>query len=385
MSPIAPGATLGILGGGQLARMTALAARSMGYGIRVLDPDRACAAAPVADEVVAAPFDDADAAARLARGCAVVTIDVERIGAEAVRAAARHAPVRPLPESLALVRDRLVQKTWLEERGFPVGPFEGADDAEAAARAVELIGRPCRLKARRGGYDGRSQARARTPAEALLAARALAGPAVVERELALEAELSVLVARSPSGAVAVHPPARNWARAGVLDVSVLPSTLSAVVERSARDLSVAVAEALSLEGILVVELFLVEGGRLLVNELAQRPHNTYHHAGEACATGQFEQLVRAICDLPLGDTSLVRPAALANLLGAGEATPAFREALAVPGTRLHLYGKASRPGRKIGHLVSCADTPEAALANVRRARASLGGAVRGHAPDARVA
>jgi len=385
MSAIAPGATIGILGGGQLARMTALAARSMGYGIRVLDPDRWCAAAPVVDEVVAAAFDDEDAAARLARGSAVVTFDVERIGARAVLAAARHAPVRPHPASFALVGDRLVQKTWLAERGFPVGPFERADDPEAAARAVERLGRPCRLKARRGGYDGRSQAHARTPGEALLAARALAGPAVVEQELALEAELSVLVARSPSGAVAVHPPARNWARAGVLDVSVLPSTLPAPVERAARDLSVAIAEAFSLEGILVVELFLEEGGRLLVNELAPRPHNTYHHADAACATGQFEQLVRAICDLPLGDTSLVRPAALANLLGTGRKPAAFQEALRVPGTRLHLYGKVERPGRKIGHLVSTAETPEAALARVRLARASLGADAGAGTPGARVA
>jgi len=372
VSAISPGATLGIMGGGQLARMTALAARSMGYGIRVLDPDPACAAAPVVDEVVAAPFDDEEGAARLARGCAVVTFDVERIGPAAVLAAARHAPVRPLPASHAIVGDRLVQKTWLAERGFPLGPFERADGPEDAARAAARLGRACRLKVRRGGYDGRAQARAATPAEAGDAWQALGGPAVVEEELDLAAELSVLVARTPSGEVAVHPPARNWAKAGVLDVSVLPSTLPAPVEQEARELAVGIAEALGLEGILVVELFLDARGRLLVNELALRPHNTYHHADAACATGQFEQLVRAICDLPLGDPSLVRPAALANLIGTGREQVDFGEALGVPGTRLQLYGKAARPGRKIGHLVSCAGTPEAALARVRAARERLG-------------
>jgi 5-(carboxyamino)imidazole ribonucleotide synthase len=277
-----------------------------------------------------------------------------------------------------------VQKEWLVARGFPVGPFAAADDAEAAAGAVQRLG-PSRLKARRGGYDGRSQAPARTPAEARSSAPTLVGPAIAEQELDLVAELSVLVARSPSGAVAIHPPARNWARAGVLDVSVLPSMLPEAVERSARELAAELAKAFSLEGILVVELFLLEGGRLLVNELAPRPHNTFHHAEAACATGQFEQLVRAVCDLPLGDTSLVRPAALANLLGRAGPPPAFRAALSVPGTRLHLYGKSSRPGRKIGHLVSCAGSPVEALSLVRRARARLETDALGEAEAAQVA
>ncbi|MFO0583543.1 MAG: 5-(carboxyamino)imidazole ribonucleotide synthase [Anaeromyxobacter sp.] len=369
MSPVLPGATIGFLGGGQLARMSAMAARAMGYGVAVLDPDPDCAAGPLADLVIAAPLDDAAAAARLAARSAVVTFDIERVAPAAARAAAVHAPVRPSPEVLELIQDRARQKLWLQEAGFPVGPWLPVADAPSARAAVVALG-PCRLKRRRDGYDGRGQAPAPTQALAVEAHAALGGaPCVAEAELALEAELSVLVARSADGAVAVHPAARNWHEDGVLVRSVLPAPLPERVLAEARQLALGVADALKLEGVLAVELFLDRRHGLLVNELAPRPHNTFHAAGAACAVGQFEQHVRAICGLPLGDPAPHATAALLNLLG--EDAAVAHEALAVPGVTLHLYGKAPRPRRKVGHLCASAPTAEEALERIARARAII--------------
>jgi len=374
VTPIAPGATLGLLGGGQLGRMTALAARAMGYGVRVLDPDPACAASGVADATIAAAFDDADAAALLAAGVDVATYEIERIGAGAAAAVAARVPLRPGAAILAMVQDRAVQKAWLAAAGLPLGPWREAADSASAAAAVEVLGGPCRVKSRTGGYDGRGQARVAAPGDAAELLRAWGPtPCVVERELELAAELSVLVARRPSGEVAVYPPARNVHEAGILTVSQLPGELPAAACDRADAIARRLADELALEGLLAVELFLTTGGDVLVNELAPRPHNTFHTAAAACATGQFEQLVRAVCDLPLGDTRVVRPAALANLLGElwDGGAPPFERALALPGVTLSVYGKAPRPGRKLGHLVASADTPAAALALVEEARRRL--------------
>jgi 5-(carboxyamino)imidazole ribonucleotide synthase len=373
--PILPGATLGLLGGGQLGRMTAMAARAMGYGVAVLDPDPACAARAVADRAVVGGFDDAEAAGELAEMSDVVTFEIERIAPASLAAAVRHAPVRPAPEVLYVVQDRARQKAWLAERGFPVGPWRPADDAGAAEEAALALGSAVRLKAAHGGYDGRGQARARTPGEARAAFAALGGvPCVVEAELELELELSVLVARRPSGEVAVYPAARNWHSAGILTRSVLPGPVPPALQREAAALARALAETFALEGLLAVELFGV-GGRLLVNELSPRTHNTYHASETACATSQFEQLVRAVCDLPLGDVEATRPTAIANLLGdlwLGR-SPDLGAALAVPGVSVRLYGKAPRPNRKVGHLLATAASAEEALARVERALGLLEG------------
>jgi len=371
---ILPGATIGILGGGQLARMTAMAGRSLGYKIRVLDPDPRCAAAGVTDECIAASFEDAVAASRLGRGSDVVTYEIERIGPEAARAVTDAAPLRPSAGLLAMVQDRARQKAWLVDNGFPVGPYREVDDIGGALAASEALG-PARLKVRSGGYDGRGQARVPSATDAAAAFVGLGSvPCVAERELDLEAELSVLVARRPSGEVAVYPPARNWHEDGILTLSQLPGELPDAVGRQARDVAEALATKLALEGLLAVELFLTTDGRLLVNELSPRPHNTFHTTETACVTSQFEQLVRAICDLPLGSTEIVRPSALANLLGdlwLRDARPAFDRPLALPGVRLSLYGKVARPGRKMGHLLASATTPAAALALVEEAMRSL--------------
>jgi 5-(carboxyamino)imidazole ribonucleotide synthase len=274
------------------------------------------------------------------------------------------------------VQDRAVQKRWLEAHGFPVGPWAPAASPVEAEAAAARLGGPCRLKAARGGYDGRGQARAKTAAAAREAFPALGGgPVVVERELDLELELSVLVARRPSGEVVLHPPARNWHEDGILDLSVLPGPLPAPAVARASEVARGIAATLGLEGILAAEFFVVAGGGLYVNELAPRPHNTFHTTEAACATSQFEQHVRAVCDLPLGEGTAFRPAALANLLGdlwLGR-TPDFSRALAVPEVKLRLYGKEPRPGRKLGHLLATAETAEEALARVREARRILEG------------
>jgi 5-(carboxyamino)imidazole ribonucleotide synthase len=372
---ILPGATIGILGGGQLGRMTAMAARSLGYDVAVLDPDPACAAGALASRRVTAPFDDAAAAAELARGSAVVTYEIEKIALASVEAAAALAPVRPAPSVLGLVQDRARQKGWLATHGFPVGPYREVRSAEELAAAWALG--PFRLKACQGGYDGRSQARVPSAEAAPAAWRELGEvPCVAERELDLAAELSVLIARRPSGEVATFPAAQNWHDDGILSISVLPGALPEATTRRAAELARGIAEGLGVEGLLAVEFFVTRDGELYVNELSPRPHNTFHAAETACLTGQFEQLVRAICDLPLGSTQVLRPTALANLLGdlwLGPTPPALDRALALPGVRLNLYGKAPRKGRKIGHLLAVAASADEAVALVREARRLLGG------------
>lgn len=368
-------APLAIVGGGQLGRFLAIAARTLGWGVRVLDPDPHCPARGVVDRLVVARFDDPAAAAELASGAAAVTFEIEAAGIAALQAAARHAPVRPRPEVLAVVQDRATQKAWLVRHGYPVGPHRMVSDAPALDLALHEIG-PAFVKRARGGYDGRGQARVRGPAD-LPAARALlaGGPAVVEQVLELEAEISVLVARSTRGEVAVYPPSENRHEGGVLAWSRLPASLPEPLLTQASEMARAIAVALEVEGLLTVELFVLPGGRLVVNELAPRPHNTFHTTEIGCATSQFEQGVRAVLGLPLGSVELVRPAALGNLLGDlwANGPPPFARALAIPGVRLQLYEKReARPGRKMGHLLASATTSTEALTRVQAALESLG-------------
>jgi len=377
MKPILPGATIGILGGGQLGRMTAMAARSLGYHVHALDPDPSCASRYVVERCITAPFDDDVAAAYLAKGCSVVTLEIEKISLEAMNAAARHAPVRPGAALLEIIQDRARQKAWLSKQGFPLGPYRTADSVETLRTALSELGHPAFVKATFGGYDGGGQARARGPQDAAEAFRVQGGgPCVVEQALDLEAELSVLVARSPSGGVAVYPPALNHHENRVLDWSALPGPLPPELVQRAEELGRTIAEKIGVEGLLVVELFLTRSGELFVNELAPRPHNSFHATEVACLTSQFEQAVRAVCDLPLGSTEIFRPAAIANLLGdlwlRDDHPPAWDRALAIPGVRLHLYGKrVPRAGRKMGHLSAAAATPEEAVRKVLEAKARL--------------
>ena len=403
--PILPGAVIGILGGGQLGRMTALAARSLGYRVHVLDPDSRCAAAPVVEKVIAARFDDAKAAASLARGVSVVTLEIEKIGPAALAAAGQHAPLRPAPGVLHVVQDRVRQKRWLAAGGFPAGPFREASSEAEFVAAVEEFGGRVFAKSSFGGYDGRGQATLDEDAEGSHREALLAGTAgasaevdaasrraagaraawravgesacIVEEALALESELSVLVARGVDGAMVAYPPARNHHVNRILHWSQLPGGFDPPLVARAQELARAIAEALDVVGLLCVEMFLTRDGRLLVNELAPRPHNSHHGSALACPTGQFEQLVRAACSLPLGAVEPARPSAIVNLLGdlwADGAAPDFASALAVPGVGLTLYGKGeARPGRKMGHLTALGDTPDGALARAREAFVRLGG------------
>ena len=366
---------IAIVGGGQLGRLLAIAARTLGFGVRVLDPDPFCPARRVVDELVTARLDDIDAIANLARGAAVVTFEIEAAGITALEAAAHHAPVRPRPAVLAIIQDRAAQKAWLVQHGYPVGPYRAVTDSPALDAALEELGASF-VKRCRGGYDGRGQARVRG-ADDFPAARALVtggAAAVVEQALDLEAEISVLVARSSRGEIAVYPPALNHHEGGVLAWSLLPASLPASILAEARAIARAIAVDLDIEGLLTVELFVARDGRLLVNELAPRPHNTFHATEMACVTSQFEQGIRAILGLPLGSVELVRPAALGNLLGDrwANGAPAFARALAIPGVRLHLYEKReARPGRKMGHLLASGATSEEALARIDAALKSL--------------
>jgi 5-(carboxyamino)imidazole ribonucleotide synthase len=375
-SPILPPATIGIFGGGQLGRMTAMAARSLGYSVQVLDPSPDCAARPVVDRVIVAPFDDPDGAAELARGCDVLTIEIEQIAPEALAAASEHAPVRPGPDVLRIVQHRGRQKRWLTSHGFPVGPHAIVSSPAELATAAREIGPSLFVKACQGGYDGRSQIRHAAGADANESLGRLGGrESVAEQALELSLELSVLVARRRVGDLVVYPPAVNHHERQVLAWSVLPGELAPDVVERAQAIARDIAEALDLEGILVVEMFLLRDGRLLVNELAPRPHNSYHASEVACPTSQFEQLVRAVCDLPLGVSGPTRPAAIVNLFGdlwTDGRQPDFAAALAVPGSRVVLYGKqGARPGRKMGHLMAGGDTPSEALQRVQDAARRL--------------
>ena len=376
MGPILPGSTIGFLGGGQLGRMTAFAARAMGYDVHVLDPDPTAPARAVATRFIEAPFDDADAIVRLAEGCAVLMPEIETISADGMARAVAHAPVRPGAHVLHIIQDRARQKEWLAAQGFPLTPFRVVHDDEGCERASTTLTGRCFVKTTRGGYDGRGQVRTDAPSGTRSAWEALGKrPVVVEQAVDIAMELSVMVARTPSGTVAAYPPAANHHVDGILAWSVIPGVEDGALAMRARELASAIAEAIGVEGLLCAEMFLSTRGELLVNELAPRPHNSYHESTEGCATSQFEQAVRAICDLPLGSTDSSQPAAIANLLGelwAKGAPPDFTPVLASAKTRLHLYGKRSaRPGRKMGHVAAIAESPAAAVQNAVAARNAL--------------
>jgi 5-(carboxyamino)imidazole ribonucleotide synthase len=383
--PVLPGATIGIFGGGQLGRMTAMAARGMGYRILVLDPDPACPARFVVDGCIEAGWDDSREAANLARGCDVVTLEIEQISPASMEAAAHFAPVRPSGAMLAVIQDRIEQKDWLRRNGFPVGEYRAVRSLDELRTAVSELGGKCFCKSATGGYDGRGQGKVgfrqgADPEEEIRRAwEALGGSAgVAEKAVDLEREISVMVARAPNGEVKVYPPAWNHHEEQILAWSVMPAPLSSTMEAEARRIAEEIADTFQLEGVLAVELFVTTDGKLVVNELAPRPHNSYHASERACVTSQFEQLVRAVCDLPLGDVEIVQPTAIANLLGDlwlkdGEAVePKFDAALAVPGVRLHLYEKHKpRKGRKMGHLSAVGKTADEAVARVLEAKALL--------------
>ena len=379
-STILPGGLVSILGGGQLGRMTAMAARTMGYRVRVMDPEPVCPASFVVDETIVGPWHDVAAAERLAKGADVVTLEIEQIGVDALRAVSNIAPLRPGVEPIRIIQDKTLQKTWLAEHQFPVGPFRVVRNGAELHEAVRALKGRVFLKIGRGGYDGRGQVRIgmdepASDAQIAAAWQSLgAHAAVAEQALDLECEISVMAVRNPSGEVRSYPAARNHHEDQILAWSVLPAGVSPELESRAEALAAAIIDRLGIEGLLCVEIFVTRQGELLVNELAPRPHNSYHQSERGCATSQFEQLVRAVCNLPLGSTELNTPAAIVNLLGDVwiDRKPDFAAALAVPGVRLHLYEKHTpRAGRKMGHLSAVGATAEEALERALEAKRRL--------------
>ena len=375
MKIIPPGATVGVLGSGQLGRMFAIAARRMGYRVHTLSPDDDTPTGQVADREVQAAYDDLDAVRDFARAVDVVTFEFENVSAAAAEAAAEHAPVRPGGQVLHTTQNRLREKGFLSQAGFPVAPFAAVRSAEELERAVAGIGTPAVLKTAGWGYDGKGQAKIAAPGDAAAAWASLAtDEAILESFVDFEREVSVVGARGLDGTFAHFGVFANDHRNHILDVTVAPAPVPARVEREAVEIARGILGALEVVGVLCVEMFLTRDGRLLVNELAPRPHNSGHLTFDACVTSQFEQQLRAICGLPLGSTELLRPAAMANLLGDlwKDGTPDWAAACRFPEVKLHLYGKAqARPGRKMGHLTALAADAEEARRLVVRAREAL--------------
>ncbi|HSI06245.1 MAG TPA: ATP-grasp domain-containing protein, partial [Myxococcota bacterium] len=331
---------------------------------------------PVVEKVITAPFDDVDAARTLAKGVDVVTLEIEKIGLAALTAAAEHAPCRPDATILETIQDRALQKRWLKGHAIPIGPYMEAATPAQLKRAAEQLGGRCFAKAAHGGYDGRGQMELASADEAVAAWDELKAESVVcEFALDLDKEISVLVARSAGGEIAVYPVAHNHHEKRILAWSVIPAEIPEELATKAQDLARGIADGLKIVGLLAVEMFLTKTGELLVNELAPRPHNSYHASDSACVTSQFEQVIRAVCGLPLGSVATVRPSAIANILGDAweKGEPKFERALAIPNLKLSLYGKQPKPGRKMGHLTASAETSEDAVAVVRRGLNGLRG------------
>ncbi|RTL48048.1 MAG: 5-(carboxyamino)imidazole ribonucleotide synthase [Rhodocyclaceae bacterium] len=377
---ILPPATLGMLGGGQLGRFFVMAAHEMGYKVVVLDPDANSPAGKIADRHLQAAYDDQDALNVMAETCAAVTTEFENVPADTLAYLAKFVPVRPGAEAVAVCQQRMKEKGFLKAHGFPHAPYaeiHSEDDVKGADVALF----PGILKVARFGYDGKGQARVANREEALAAFRQSKGePCVLEAMLSLDYEVSVVLARSASGEVKYFPVAENRHSRGILDVSIVPARASGCTMGDAQEIAARVAQKMDYVGTLAVEFF-VSRGQLFVNEMAPRPHNSGHYTLDACVTDQFEQQVRALCDLPLGEPRGHSAAVMVNILGdiwylddphhAKE--PDWGKLFAVPNLKLHLYGKHhARPGRKMGHFTVIGDDPaqvqEAALA----ARAAIG-------------
>ena len=372
---IAPGATLGVLGSGQLGRMFTIAARRMGYRVHTFSPDEDTPTGQVADVEVTAAYEDVDALRAFARRVDVVTFEFENVPIQALEAIDDHAPIRPSPMALHTAQQRAREKTFLADHGFPTVPFARALTLDELWEAVLRIGTPAVIKTAAFGYDGKGQLKATTPADVEHIWNALGRQeAIVERLISLQAELSVIAARGVDGEVAVYPVFENRHRNHILDLTTAPAAIPMDAAKRAVDITRAILEQLQYVGILCVEFFLSTDGELLVNELAPRPHNSGHLTFDACVTSQFEQQVRAICGLPLGATDLLRPAAMANLLGDlwADGEPNWAAACRFSDVKLHVYGKeTARPGRKMGHLTALARTVPEAQDHVIAARDAL--------------
>ena len=370
-----PGSTIGVMGGGQLGRMLGLAARRMGYQLHSFSPERDTPAGQVADLEVCAQYSDEEAVRTFAKGIDVLTFEFENVPVESIEWAAQHCVVRPVGRVLEVCQHRLREKTFLKAAGLPLPAFMPVESLAQLEAAVAQLGTPAVLKTAAFGYDGKGQRKIFKESDLAEVWSSFAGQAaVLEAWVPFERELSVLVARGTDGSTVTYPVCENVHANHILDLTLVPARITETAAEAARAIAVKAAHALELTGLLAVELFLLPDGTILVNELAPRPHNSGHFSLDAAMTNQFEQQLRAVCGLPLGSTELLRPCAMANLLGdaweGGE--PDWAAALGLPSVRLHLYGKKeARPGRKMGHLVAMGATLEAAEALVRDAQARL--------------
>ncbi len=372
---ILPGATLGVLGGGQLGSMFAYAARVLGYHIVVLDPDPHSPAMQFADAHLCAGYDDQTALLDLGKRCAAITIEFENVPARSLDMLAALSTVRPGAVAVAITQDRITEKSYLAEQGFPVVPFAVVRTEQELHEALSNIPAPAILKRSRLGYDGKGQAPVTNLEHAVTAFHMLGDePCVLEQRVSLEKEISVIVARGADGETACFPVAENQHQDGILDVSIVPARISVALAKQAADMAIKLSEHLKYCGVLAVEFFVLADDRLLINEIAPRPHNSGHATLDAYVTSQFEQQVRTLCGLPLGSTRLLSPAVMVNLLGDlwADGEPHWEKLLQHKQVKLHLYGKSDpRPGRKMGHFTCLDESLEQALAVALEAKTGL--------------
>ncbi len=373
---ILPPATLGLLGGGQLGRMFVIAARTMGYKVMVLEPDELSPAAMLADFHLRADYRDRAALEQMGRDCAAITTEFENVPADSLKFLAQFGPVRPGAAAVEIAQDRRREKDFLQSHGLATAPFVAIEKHADLAVAFQRIGAPALLKTACMGYDGKGQERIFSLADLKKAFEQLgAVPCVLEALLPLKTEISVVVARGEDGRIAAYPAAENQHVNGILDISIVPARISPALASQATESAKTVAAALDFCGVLAVEFFVLEDDRLVINEIAPRPHNSGHYTLDACLSSQFEQQVRALAGLPPGATDLLSPAVMVNLLG--DLWPEGREpnwdaVFREPRAKLHLYGKAeARPGRKMGHFTVMDYSVEAALRTALDIQAAL--------------
>ena len=375
-SPLLPGGTIGILGGGQLGRMSAIAARRMGYKVRTFDPSPGACAAGIADEHITADWSDTAALTRFAQGCGRITLEFENIPPASVEYVAKSVPCHPSANVLAICQNRRREKEFLRASGIPCANFAVVSSLAELEAAVKTVGFPGVLKTADFGYDGKGQVKLPTAEADLSAAWSKIGGAVgvLEAWVPFQMEISVLVARTVDGRTAVYDPAENIHRNHILHLSISPARISEATAAEARALALRIAEKIQLVGLLAVEMF-VKNGRIVVNELAPRPHNSGHQTFDANETSQFEQHIRAVCGLPLGGTKPLAPSAMVNLLGdvwRNGQEPDWTKVLADPSAKLHLYDKGkAAPGRKMGHITVTAPTLEEAIRRAEALHAAL--------------
>lgn len=383
MASIIPGSCIGILGGGQLGRMLAQAAQTLGYRVHVYEPQAGCPAGAVANREFNAPYTDIAALREFARSCDVVTYEFENIPAGPLQQIESENITRLHPHwrVLEICQNRLREKTWLRENAIPHAQFRDVPAGGDLAAAIREVGLPCVVKTADFGYDGKGQLKLKDESGIADAVARFAGQkAVVERFIDFKCELSVVVARSTGGECRTFPVSENIHTNHILDFSIVPARVPAEVCRQAEALGRDIAAKLDVVGLIAVELFWTTAGELLVNELAPRPHNSGHYTLDACRVSQFEQHVRAVCGLPLGESAQHTAAVMVNILGDAwfeadgrtRRAPQWATLLAHPGAKLHLYGKTdARIGRKMGHFTVVADEVDQALATARDLKSRL--------------